>query len=129
VRANQTALVFRLDYVKKLRFFSVKMERNMTTSKGNEKTKWSKQAILCLIEAYKEELCLYAANTPNYHKHVRNEALKNVCAAVSVFKPGITESMCAAKFHNLGNQFDTENAKVKASMKFGTSTDDVNMKI
>ena len=101
-----------------------------TSGKGNEKKKWSKEAILCLIEAYKEEICLYAVNTPNYHnKHIRNEALKNVRVAVSQFKPGITENECAAKFHNLRNQFNIESAKVKASMKSGTGTDNVNIRI
>lgn len=69
-------------------------------------------------------------NSPNYHnKHTRNLALKNVCAAVSVYKPGITESECATKFHNLRNQLNIATGKVKASMKSGTGTDNVIMKI
>jgi len=110
------------------------MEKNIIiTNKENEEENWSKEAILCLIKAYKEEPCLYAVNTAHYYnKYLRNKALKKVCAAVSVFKPGITESMCAAKFQNLRNQFYqfNENAKMKASItKSGTSTDDVSMKI
>lgn len=102
----------------------------MSKGKGNGEKKWSKEAILCLIEAYKEEPCLYAVNSPNYHnKHTRNLALKNVCAAVSVYKPGITESECATKFHNLRNQLNIATGKVKASMKSGTGTDNVIMKI
>lgn len=85
---------------------------------------------MSLIEAYKEEPCLYAVNTPNCHnKQIRSQALKNVCTAVPIFMPGITERMCAAKFHALRNQFNIENAKVKMSMKSGTNTDDVNIKI
>lgn len=104
------------------------MERKSTSEK--DKKKWSKESVLCSIEAYKEQPCLYAVDTPNYHnKHMRNKALKNVCAAVSVLKPNITESECATKFHNLRNQFNIENAKVKASIKSGIGTDDVSMQI
>lgn len=99
-------------------------------SKMKERKKWSKEGILSLIEAYKEETCLYAVNTPNYHnKHARSRALENICAAVSIFQPGITQNECAAKFYNLRNQFNIENAKVKASMKSGTGTDNVSIKI
>jgi len=97
--------------------------------KGNEKKKWTNEAILTLIEAYKEEPCLYAVNTPNYHnKHMRSKALKNVCAAVSMLRSGITESECATKFHNVRSQFNIENKKIKLSMKSGTGTNDVNIK-
>lgn len=96
----------------------------------NERMKWTKEAILCLIEAYKEEPCLYAVNTPNYHnKHVRSEALKNVCAAVSVLRPGTVQNECTTKFHNLRNQFNIENAKVKSSMKSGIDINDVSTKM
>lgn len=96
----------------------------------NERMKWIKEAILCLIEAYKEEPCLYAVNTPNYHnKHVRSEALKNVCAAVSVLRPGTVQNECTTKFHNLRNQFNIENAKVKSSMKSGIGINDVSTKM
>lgn len=105
---------------------------SITNCKGKEKQKWNKEAILCLMKTYKPETCLYAVNTSNYHnKHARNEALKNVFAAVcvSAFKPGITENECTAKFYILRNQFNIENAKVKASMKSGTSTGNINMNI
>lgn len=52
------------------------MMSTTSSRKGNERKKWSKEAILCLMEAYKEEIYLYAVTTPNYHnKHIRNEAL------------------------------------------------------
>ncbi|KYN23228.1 hypothetical protein ALC57_04372 [Trachymyrmex cornetzi] len=102
----------------------------MSSCKQNEKQRWTKEAILCLIEAYKEEPCLYAINTPNYHnKHLRSEALKKVCAAVSMYRPETVESECTAKFHNLRNQFNIENTKVKSSIKSGIGTNDVSMKI
>ncbi|XP_039303191.1 uncharacterized protein LOC113004674 [Solenopsis invicta] len=98
----------------------------MTSCKKEKASKWSKESILCLIEAYKEEPCLYAVNTPNYHnKQSRNEALKNVCTAVSMIRPGTTEKECATKFYNLRNQFNVENAKVKSSIKSGIGTNDV----
>lgn len=103
---------------------------SITSCKRNERKKWFREAILCLIKEYKKKTCLYAMNTSNYHnKHARNKALKNVYAAVSVFKPRITESECAAKFYKLRNQFNIKNAKVKASIKSGTSIDNVNIKI
>lgn len=93
------------------------------------KKKWTNEAIICLIEAYREEPCLYAVNSPNYHnKHMRSKALKKVCATVSLIRSG-TENECSTKFHNLRNQFNIENAKVKASIKSGTGTDDVSMEI
>jgi len=52
-----------------------------------------------------------------------------VCAAVSLFRPGTTENECSIKFHSLRNQFNIENAKVKASIKSGTDTDDVRIEI
>jgi len=52
-----------------------------------------------------------------------------MCVSISVYKPGITESECATKFRNLRNQFNIVNGKVKASMKSGTGTDNVIMKI
>ncbi|EFN88214.1 hypothetical protein EAI_02132, partial [Harpegnathos saltator] len=86
---------------------------------------WTNESISSLIEAYKEEPCLYAVNTPNYHnKHARNKVLQKVCDSVSMYRPGITENECATKFHNLRNQFNIENSKVKASIKSGTGTDD-----
>nr|XP_012223812.1 PREDICTED: uncharacterized protein LOC105673056 [Linepithema humile] len=84
---------------------------------ANFKTKGTKkltrEAIFNLIEAYKEKICLYAINTSNYPTEpVQNEALKKVCATVSVFRPGITE-----------NKSNIENTKVKASLKSGAGTD------
>lgn len=95
-----------------------------------KKKQWTKEAICSLIEAYKEQSCLYAVNTPNYHnKHLRSEALQKVCAAVSLVRPGTTEKECSTKVHNVRNQFNIENVKVKASIKSGAGTDDVCNKV
>jgi len=102
----------------------------MTSCRNEKAAKWSKENILCLIEAYKDEPCLYAVNTPNYHnKHSRSEALKNVCTTVSRIRPGTTEKECSTKFYNLRNQFNVENAKIKSSMKSGIGTNNVSIKM
>ncbi|XP_066587643.1 uncharacterized protein [Prorops nasuta] len=88
--------------------------------------KWNNEAVLCLIESYKDEPCLYATNSVHYHnKHKRSEALKRICLNVSSQRPGTTEVECSTKLHNLRNQFNIENQKVKASIKSGTGFDDV----
>ncbi|XP_071653675.1 uncharacterized protein [Temnothorax longispinosus] len=97
----------------------------MATKSGDSK-KWTNEEIIILIDSYKEESCLYAINSPNYHnKHLRNEALKRVGDAVRVFKPHVTDKDCASKFHTLRSQYNIENAKVKRSKKSGTGTDNV----
>ena len=35
---------------------------------------WCRLAVKCLIDAYKEETCLYNAKSPNYNNHARKEA-------------------------------------------------------
>lgn len=90
--------------------------------------RWSPEQINALIDAYKEEPCLYATNTPNYHnKRLRTEALDRVRNAVLGLKPTVTAKECSTKFHNLRNQFNIENSKIKASLKSGTGTDDVSI--
>lgn len=90
--------------------------------------RWSPEHINVLIDAYKEEPCLYATNTPNYHnKHLRTMALDRVKNAVLRLKPTVTAKECSNKFHNLRNQFNIEHAKVKSSLKSGTGTDDVSI--
>ncbi|XP_066589548.1 uncharacterized protein [Prorops nasuta] len=92
-------------------------------SKGK---KWENAQVLSLIEAYKEEPCLYAVTSPNYHnKHLRSEALKRICATVGTIRPGTTETECSMKFHNLRTQFHIENNKLKNSMKSGVGTEDI----
>uniref|UniRef100_A0A2S2R1S6 MADF domain-containing protein n=1 Tax=Sipha flava TaxID=143950 RepID=A0A2S2R1S6_9HEMI len=88
--------------------------------------KWSNDQIETLIDAYKEELCLYATNLATYHnKHLRADAMERVCKAVTSLRPFINTKECSTKFHNLRNQFNIENAKVKTSFKSGTGTDDI----
>jgi len=48
---------------------------------------------------------------------MRSKALQKVCAAVSLFRPGITEDECSVKFRNLRNQYNIEKTKIKASIK------------
>ncbi|XP_018360502.1 PREDICTED: uncharacterized protein LOC108759517 [Trachymyrmex cornetzi] len=89
-------------------------------------TGWPKQVVEVLIDAYKDEPCLYAINNPNYHnKHLRNEALKHISAVVSTIRPYSNEKDCSVKLHNLRNQFNTENAKVRQSIKSGIGTENV----
>ncbi|XP_046473765.2 uncharacterized protein [Neodiprion pinetum] len=88
--------------------------------------RWSAEQITVLIDAYKEEPCLYATNTPNYHnKNLRTMALNRVNNAVLRLRPASTTKECSNKFHNLRNQFNIEHSKVKSSLKSGTGTDDI----
>jgi len=90
--------------------------------------KWSNDQIEILIDAYKEEPCLFATNLATYHnKHLRAEAMDRVYKTVFRSRPITTSKECSAKFHNLRNQFNIENAKVKRSFKSGTGTDDVSI--
>ncbi|XP_036141832.1 uncharacterized protein LOC118645245 [Monomorium pharaonis] len=87
---------------------------------------WTKKAVEILIAAYKNEPCLYQTRNPNYHnKNLRNEALERICAIVSTVTPNITGKECSIKFYNLRNQFNTENAKVRASIKSGIGSENV----
>lgn len=90
--------------------------------------KWSNEQIETLIDAYKEELCLFAKNLATYHnKHLRADSMERVCKAVKNVRPLTNTKECSTKFHNLRNQFNIENAKVKTSFKSGTGTDDVSI--
>jgi len=101
-----------------------KLNMDSTTCQTNEKKKWTNEAVRCLIEAYKQEPCLYAVDMPNYrNKNIRNKALQKVCATVSLVRPGTMENECSTKFRSLRNQFNIENTKMKASIKSGTDTD------
>jgi len=51
--------------------------------------------------------------------------MDRVYNAVKRLRPITTIKECTLKFHNLRNQFNIENAKVKTSFKSGTGTDDV----
>ncbi|CAL1672824.1 unnamed protein product [Lasius platythorax] len=98
----------------------------MATKSRNLK-KWSNDEVIILINAYKEEYCLYDVSSPNYHnKHLRSETLKRVGDAVRVLKQDVTDKDCASKFHTLRSQYNIENAKVKMSKKSGTGTYNVN---
>jgi len=93
-------------------------------------TTWTKEAVQILIDAYKNEPCLYQTKNPNYHnKHLRYESLKRICGIVNTIRPNITEKECSTKFNNLRNQFNSENAKVKASIKSGVGSENVSIKI
>jgi len=70
-----------------------------STCNTSEKKRWIKEAVHSLIEAYKQEKCLYAINKPNYYnKQMRSKALQKVREAVSLFRPGTTENECSVKF-------------------------------
>jgi len=71
-----------------------KLNMDSTTCQINEKKKkWTNEAVRCLIEAYKQEPCLYAVDTPNYrNENIRNKALQKVCATVSLVRPGTMEN-------------------------------------
>ncbi|XP_011863271.1 PREDICTED: uncharacterized protein LOC105559523, partial [Vollenhovia emeryi] len=87
---------------------------------------WTKEAVQVLIDAYKDEPCLYQTRNPNYHnKTLRNEALNRICAMVNAIRPNTTEKDCSVKFYNLRNQFNSENAKVRTSMKSGIGSENV----
>lgn len=89
-------------------------------------TTWTKEAVQILLDAYKNEPCLYEMKNPNYHnKNLRYDSLKRVCAMVNTVRPNTTEKDCSIKFYNLRSQFNSENAKVRASMKSGIGTENV----
>lgn len=93
-------------------------------------TTWTKDAVGILIDAYKNEPCLYQIKSPNYHnKNLRHESLKRICAMVCTIRPNTTEKECSIKFYNLRNQFNSENAKVRASIKSGIGSENVSIKI
>ncbi|KYN21977.1 hypothetical protein ALC57_05636 [Trachymyrmex cornetzi] len=60
---------------------------------------------------------------------IRNEALKRISAVVSTVKPYSNEKDCSVKLHNLRNQFNTENAKVRQSIKSEIGTENVSILI
>lgn len=91
---------------------------------------WTKEAVELLIDAYKNEPCLYQTRNPNYHnKTLRCDSLRRICAIINTIRPNTTEKDCSIKFYNLRNQFNSENAKVRASIKSGTGTENVSNKI
>ncbi|CAL1680923.1 unnamed protein product [Lasius platythorax] len=97
----------------------------MATKSRNLK-KWTNNEIIILIDADKEECCLYDVRSSNYHnKHLRSEALKRVGDAVRVLKQDVADKDCASMFYTLRSQYNIENAKVKMSKKSGTGTDNV----
>ena len=92
----------------------------------NNVEKWTNNQTVALIDAWKEEACLYAVKTPNYHnKAMRSDALVRVLKAVMVLRPEATITDCKSRFHNLRSEFNIEHRKVKASMKSGTGLDNV----
>lgn len=91
---------------------------------------WTKEAVQILIDAYKNEPCLYETGNPNYHnKNLRYESLKRIYAIVNTIRPNTTEKECSIKFYNLRNQFNFENAKVRASIKSGIGSENVSIRI
>ncbi|XP_069672964.1 uncharacterized protein [Periplaneta americana] len=88
---------------------------------------WTKDQVRTLIEAYREETCIYAVQSPNYYhnKRMRIEALKRVYAAVWTQRLGTTEKDCARKFHNLRHQYNVENSRVSTSIKSGVGAGNV----
>jgi len=91
---------------------------------------WTKEAVQILIDAYNNKPCLYQTKNPNYHnKTLRSISLKHICAIVNTIRPNTTEKECSTKFYNLRNQFNHENAKVRASIKSGIGSENVSIKI
>lgn len=91
---------------------------------------WTKEAVSTLIDAYKNEPCLYETNNPNYHnKNLRNESLERISVMVNTVRPNTTSKECAVKFYSLRSQFTSENAKVRASIKSGIGSENVSIKI
>lgn len=53
---------------------------------------WTKEAVQVLIDAYKNEPCLYQTRNPNYHnKNLRHGSLKRICAIINTIRPNTTE--------------------------------------
>ncbi|XP_049767202.1 uncharacterized protein LOC126100619 [Schistocerca cancellata] len=88
---------------------------------------WTRDELCVLIDAFKEEQCLYNVKSKNYHnKHFRSEALNRVFQKVKSLRSHLQNPKeCQIKFSNMRNMFSVENNKRKESMKTGSGTDDV----
>ena len=101
------------------------MNKEDMTSKGE---KWSKDQIKLLIDAFKDEQCLYASDLKNYrNKHLRGQALERVFQRVSRLRLTTTKEECQKKLKTIRNQFNIEHAKVKSSLRSSTGTDDLSV--
>ena len=91
------------------------------------RTMWTQEQVQCLIDAYREEPCLYAVKHTNYYnKNLRSIALERMASVVQQVRPNVTVKECQVKIHSLRNQYNIENSKRKRSLnKSGSGAADV----
>ena len=84
---------------------------------------WNRLAVEGLIEAYREENCLYNTKSPNYHnKHYRKEALERITNVLKDVRPSTTGVDIMAKMKSLRTSFVAELNKIKQSTKSGAGS-------
>ncbi|XP_049957010.1 uncharacterized protein LOC126473784 [Schistocerca serialis cubense] len=94
---------------------------------SNMATAWTREQMSVLIDAMKEEQCLYNVKSKNYYnKRCRAEALFRVFFKVKCVRPHLSNPKeCQTKFLNMRNMFNVENRKRKESMRTATCEDDI----
>lgn len=86
---------------------------------------WSKEAVEILIEAYRNEACLYDTKSPLYHnKHARKQALDKIVDSLKQVRSS-NHNEIMAKMKSLRTTFVAELHKIKASTKSGMASGDV----
>ena len=84
---------------------------------------WNRLAVEGLIEAYREENCLYNTKSLNYHnKHYRKEALERITNVLKDVRPSTTGVDIMAKMKSLRTSFVAELNKIKQSTKSGAGS-------
>lgn len=87
---------------------------------------WSNEAILALIDLYRQHTCLYDFNSPNYHdQEFRRRSLKNIAKKLQFHRNGTYWQDVRTKLQYMRTTFGSNYRKVRTSIKNSTSSDDV----
>ena len=87
---------------------------------------WSRLAVENLIDAYKEETCLFNVKSPNYHnKHARKEALERIVTTLKDTRPSTTAAEITSKMKSLRTSFVAELNKIRQSKKSGAGLEEM----
>lgn len=79
---------------------------------------WSLQAIMWLIEYYRQRSLLYNTESPFYHfENFRRRAYEEIAALLQFTRQGTTQMEVFYKMSSLKSEFIIENNKVINSMK------------
>ncbi|XP_063709744.1 uncharacterized protein LOC134838199 [Culicoides brevitarsis] len=82
---------------------------------------WTKDALMALIQAYKEQTLLYDTKmTPLYYnKKARQAAMDKVLEEVQKYRPGSTQHDIVKKLQVLRTQYGQELTKIRKSQGYG----------